>query len=65
ATKNEGMEIKSGPEDLAWAPDGRSVAIVARGVFSGPRVESAPAEALLREFYNLYEVPLPSGEAGR
>lgn len=65
ATKNEGMEIKSGPEDLAWAPDGRSVAIVARGVFSGPRVESAPAEALLREFYNLYEVPLPSGEAER
>jgi len=40
------------------------VAIVARGVFSGPRVEDAPAEALLREFYNLYEVPLPAGGEG-
>ncbi|ABG03749.1 hypothetical protein Rxyl_0781 [Rubrobacter xylanophilus DSM 9941] len=64
ATRNEGMEIKSGPEDLAWAPGGGSVAIVARGVFSGPRVEDAPAEALLREFYNLYEVPLPAGGEG-
>lgn len=65
ATKNEGMEIKPGPGDLAWNPDGESIAIVARGVFSGPRVEDVPAEALLREFYNLYEVPLPTPEAGR
>ncbi|BBL78204.1 hypothetical protein RxyAA322_00580 [Rubrobacter xylanophilus] len=65
ATQNEGMEIKSGPGDLAWRPDGKSMAIVARGVFSGPRVEDVPAEALLREFYNLYEVPLPAGEKER
>ena len=30
-TTNEDMEIKTGPDDLAWSPDGESVAIVARG----------------------------------
>jgi hypothetical protein len=60
------MEIKTGPGDLAWSPDGKSVAIVARGIFSEePRVRAAPKEALLEDFYNLYEVPVGGPEAGR
>jgi len=58
-TSNEDMEIKTGPDDLAWSPDGASVAIVARGALSEePRVRPGPADALLEDFYNLYEVPL-------
>jgi dipeptidyl aminopeptidase/acylaminoacyl peptidase len=58
-TINEEMEIKTGPDDLAWAPDGESVAIVARGALSeGPSVHAAPKDALLEDFYNLYEVPV-------
>ena len=30
-TTNEDMEIKTGPDDLAWSPGGESVAIIARG----------------------------------
>lgn len=62
-TANEDMEIKPGPDDLAWSASGDRVAIVARGVISGPRVLSAPADTLLTDFYNLYEVPIDvSGE---
>jgi Tol biopolymer transport system component len=58
-TSNEDMEIKTGPDDLAWSPDGESVAIVARGALSDePRVRAAPADTLLEDFYNLYEVPV-------
>jgi TolB protein len=58
-TSNEDMEIKTGPDDLAWSPDGESVAIVARGALSEePRVRAAPADTLLADFYNLYEIPV-------
>ena len=58
-TSNEDMEIKAGPDDLAWSPDGESVAIVARGALSEePRVRAGPADTLLEDFYNLYEVPV-------
>jgi TolB protein len=58
-TTNEDMEIKTGPDDLAWSPDGGSVAIVARGVPSTePEVHAAPAGELLNAFYNLYEIPV-------
>ncbi|HET7480575.1 MAG TPA: hypothetical protein VFJ72_13800 [Rubrobacteraceae bacterium] len=57
-TANEDMEIKIGSDDLAWSNSGDRVAIVARGVISGPRVLSAPADTLLTDFYNLYEVPV-------
>jgi Tol biopolymer transport system component len=57
-TMNEDMEIKTGPDDLAWSPDGESVAIVARGALSEePRVRAAPADTLLADFYNVYEIP--------
>ena len=57
-TSNEDMEIKTGPDDLAWSPDGESVAIIARGVISEePSVRAAPANTLLKDFYNLYEIP--------
>ncbi len=66
-TINEEMEIKTGPDDLAWAPDGESVAIIARGTPSEePSVHAAPKEALLEDFYNLYEVPVEgAAEANR
>ncbi|MDP8900363.1 MAG: hypothetical protein M3N33_04305 [Actinomycetota bacterium] len=58
-TTNEDMEIKTGPDDLAWSPAGTSVAIVARGASSGePEVRAAPADELLDAFYNLYEIPI-------
>jgi WD40 repeat protein len=58
-TTNEEMEIKTGPDDLAWAPDRESVAIIARGALSEePSVHAAPKGALLKDFYNLYEVPV-------
>jgi Tol biopolymer transport system component len=58
-TTNEDMEIKTGPDDLAWSPGGESVAIVARGTLSEePRVHAAPKGALLEDFYNLYEIPV-------
>jgi len=58
-TTNEDMEIKTGPDDLAWSPAGTSVAIVARGASSGePEVRAASADELLDAFYNLYEVPI-------
>ena len=63
-TTNEDMEIKTGPDDLAWSPDGTSVAIVARGTPSTePEVHPAPAQDLLEDFYNLYEIPV-EGTAG-
>lgn len=55
-TSNEDMEIKTGPDDLAWSRDGRKIALVARGVLPGVRVYSAQAGDLLADFYNLYEV---------
>ena len=65
-TVNEDMEIKTGPDDLAWSPDGESIAIVARGALSEePRVRAAPKGALLEDFYNLYEVPVEGREAAR
>ena len=58
-TVNEDMDIKTGPDDLAWSPDGESVAIVARGALSDePSVRAGPADALLEDFYNLYEIPV-------
>ena len=63
-TTNEDMEIKSGQDDLAWSPNGESIVIVARSALSGePIVHGGPANTLLEEFYNLYEVPL--GDRGR
>ncbi|MCA1687294.1 MAG: hypothetical protein LC714_01535 [Actinobacteria bacterium] len=62
-TINEDMEIKTGPDDLAWSPDGESIAIVARGALSEePRVRAAPADTLLEDFYNLYEVPVEDAQ---
>ena len=58
-TTNEDMEIKTGPDDLAWSPGGESVAIVARGIPSPePEVHPTTAGNLLEVFYNLYEVPV-------
>ena len=58
-TTNEDMEIKTGPDDLAWSPGGESIAIVARGALSEePHVRAAPKGALLEDFYNLYEIPV-------
>ena len=58
-TINEDMDIKTGPNDLAWSPKGESVAIVARGALSDePSVRAGPADALLEDFYNLYEIPV-------
>jgi Tol biopolymer transport system component len=63
-TTNEDMEIKTGPDDLAWSPGGESVVIVARGTPSTePEVRAEPADRILRDFYNLYEVPV--GESTR
>lgn len=56
-TSNENMEIKTGAGDLSWSSDGRSIAIVARSLLSKPEVYSAPADAVVSGFYNLYEVP--------
>jgi len=58
-TTNEDMEIKTGPDDLAWSPGGESVAVIARGTLSTePEVRAAPADRLLADFYNLYEIPV-------
>lgn len=57
-TTNEDMEIKTGTEDLSWSSDGSSVVIVARAVLSEPKVYSAPADTLVADFYNLYQVPV-------
>ena len=63
-TTNEDMEIKTDPNDLAWSPDGKNVTIVARGVPSSePEVRTEPADRLLKDFYNLYEIPTPEGAA--
>jgi Tol biopolymer transport system component len=62
-TTNEDMEIKTGPDDLAWSPGGESVAVIARGTPSTePEVRAAPADRLLRDFYNLYEIPVGGPE---
>jgi Tol biopolymer transport system component len=59
-TTNEDMEIKTGPDDLAWSPDGKHIAIIARGTPSTePEVRSEPADRILRDFYNVYEIPIP------
>ena len=58
-TTNEDMEIKTGPDDLAWSPGGQSVAVIARGIPSTkPEVRADPADRLLKDFYNLYEIPV-------
>jgi TolB protein len=62
-TTNEDMEIKTGPDDLAWSPGGESVVVVARGAPSTePEVHAAPAVRLLEDFYNLYEIPVGGPE---
>jgi Tol biopolymer transport system component len=62
-TTNEDMEIKTGPDDLAWSPGGESVAVIARGTPpTEPEVHPAPADRLLRDFYNLYEIPIGGPE---
>jgi TolB protein len=62
-TTNEDMAIKTGPDDLAWSPGGKSVAVIARGTLSTePEVHAAPADRLLRDFYNLYEIPVDGSE---
>ena len=58
ATANENMEIKTGPDDLAWSADGEHIAIVARGILSGHRVYAVRADSLLADFYNIYDVPV-------
>ena len=63
-TANEDMEIKTDPDDLAWSPDGGNVAIIARGTPSTePEVRTEPADRLLRDFYNLYEIPVSEKSA--
>lgn len=63
---NEDMEIKTGHDDLAWSANGESAVIVARGALSGePIVHGAPANTLLEDFYNLYEVPVGDGEGAQ
>jgi dipeptidyl aminopeptidase/acylaminoacyl peptidase len=62
-TANENMEIKTESKDLAWSNDDSRVAIVARTMLSGPRVYDVPADELVSDFYNLYEVPA-SGTSG-
>ena len=58
-TTNEDMEIKTEPDDLAWSPGGESVAVIARGTPSTePEVRAEPADRLLKDFYNLYEIPI-------
>jgi hypothetical protein len=57
-TSNEDMQIKTGAEDLTWSDDGDSIVIVARTVLSELQVYSAPANTLVKDFYNLYEVPV-------
>ena len=58
-TANEDMEIKTGPDDLTWSPDGKNVAIIGRGTPSTePEVRAEPAGTLLRDFYNLYQIPV-------
>ena len=59
-TSNEDMEIKTGPDDLAWSRDGRRIALVARGVLPGVRVYPSGAEGLLGDFYNVYQVEVGS-----
>src|SRR5215203_4620533 len=62
-TTNEDMEIKTGPDDLAWSPEGDSVAVIARGTPSTePEVRATPADRLLEDFYNLYEIPVGGPE---
>ena len=62
-TTNEDMEIRTGPDDLAWSPGGKSVAVIARGIPSTePEVRTDPADRLLRDFYNLYEIPVGGPE---
>jgi Tol biopolymer transport system component len=62
-TTNEDMEIKTGPDDLAWSPGGESVVVIARGTPSTePEVRAAPADRLLEDFYNLYEIPVGGPE---
>jgi Tol biopolymer transport system component len=62
-TTNEDMEIKTGPDDLAWSPGGKSVAVIARGIPSTePEVRTDPADRLLKDFYNLYEIPVGDPE---
>ena len=63
-TTSEDMEIKTGPDDLAWSPDGENVTIIARGTPSTePEVRTEPAGTLLRDFYNLYEIPVSEDTA--
>jgi Tol biopolymer transport system component len=62
-TTNEDMEIKTGPDDLAWSPGGESVAVIACGTPSTkPEMHAEPADRLLRDFYNLYEIPVRGPE---
>ena len=58
STSNENMEIKTGPADLSWSPDGEHVLIVARAVPSEVAVRSIPADNLVADFHNVYEVPV-------
>ena len=62
-TANENMEIKTSPNDLAWSADGGHIAIVARGILSGSRVYGVRADALLADFYNVYDVPVGSSSS--
>ncbi|CAN5852573.1 hypothetical protein BH23ACT11_BH23ACT11_09290 [soil metagenome] len=57
-TSNEDMDIKTGHDDLTWSRDGDSVVVVARAVMSEPKIYSVPADSLVSDFYNLYEVPV-------
>ncbi|MGB3682321.1 MAG: hypothetical protein WA990_07510 [Rubrobacteraceae bacterium] len=67
-TNNENMEIKTEADNLAWSADGSRVAIVARTMLSVPRVYDVPADALVSDFYNVYEAPVEAtvgeGSAG-
>ncbi|TCJ15142.1 hypothetical protein E0L93_13385 [Rubrobacter taiwanensis] len=58
-TSNENMDIKISPTDLAWSPDGRHIAIVARSASTAPAVYDTQASSLIRDFYNIYRVPAP------
>lgn len=65
ATSNEDMEIKTGPDDLAWSADGQSVVLVARRLSSEIEVHAASADRIMADFYNVYEVPVEDlGDSG-
>jgi len=62
-TTNEDMEKRPRLTNLARSQGSESVALVALGIPSiEPEGRAAPAQNLLEDFYNLYEIPVEHGE---